>query len=435
MPSFLSRFQLAFWLLIFAALGLSLVARVPVAKAPDEAAHWEYVQHLATLHALPVFRNYIPPAPGYEFHQPPLYYLLCAPLWAATGAGVQNYACRLVSLLCGLLTLVFIWRAARVLFPDDIRIAHLATGFAALWPLLLGTSASSNNDALGALVCVALFERIALLFRRPLDDAIWRHALWIGVWAGIGALSKNTVLVVSMAAFGALLFGVRQERSSGEAVRALGVAIGAMLLLSGWWLWRNQMLYGDPLAYGVFSSAADAGTPGMVQFAQFGIATPLLYWRGLLLVLFATCWGIFGGSESARAQLKPLAPLPQWPDVPLLFLMLVCVLATLLMLAGSVKLGRKYLQREKTSRDDVWLWWSVGVALVFAAWLMFAIGHFSGAQARYLLPALLPLCVIGARAWIEIWRTPRAIWVSAVVFALTLLTLDVWNVVVWRTLV
>ena len=358
---------------------------------------------------------------------------LCAPLWAATGAGVQNYACRLVSLLCGLLTLVFIWRASRTLFPADIRIAHLSTGFAALWPLLLGVSASSNNDALGALVCAALFERIALLFRRPLDDAIWKHALWIGVCAGIGALSKNTVLVVAIATFGALLFGVRQTRSSAESVRALGIALGAMLLISGWWLWRNQILYGDPLAYGVFSSAASAVAPGLADFVAGGIPATI-YWRGLLIGLFATCWGVFGGPETARAQLKPFAPSPQLPDAPLSMAMLICALASLIMLFGTLKLARKYLQ-EQNERDGAWTWWAIGVALVFGAWLMFAIGYMAGAQARYLLPALLPLCVVGARAWIEIWRTPRAITISAIVFALTLLALDVWNVVAWRTLV
>lgn len=432
MSSFFSRFQLGIWLLIFAALGLALIARVPIARAPDEAAHWEYVEHLATLRTLPVFRNYVPPAPGYEFHQPPLYYALCAPLWAATGAGVQNYACRVVSLLCGLFTLVFIWRAARVLFPDDIRIAHLATGFAALWPVVLGVSASSNNDALGALVCAALFERIAQFFRRNPDDEIWKHALWIGMWAGIGVLSKNTVLTVSLAAFGALLFGVRQERSSGEAVRALGIAISVMLLVSGWWLVRNQNLYGDPLAYGVFSSAASAAAPGLTDFVAGGIPAAV-YWRGLLIILFATCWGIFGGPESAREQLKSLAPSPNWPDAPLSILLIICALSSLIMLVGTLKLGSSL--REANERDGVWTWWGVGAILVFAAWLMFAIGYMAGAQARYLLPALLPLCVVGARAWIEIWRTPRLIVASALVFGLVMLALDVWNLAIWRTLV
>ena len=67
---------------LYAALTLLLIARVPLgtANVPDEWAHFEYVEHLATRGTLPVFRPQGAPHPGYEFHQPPLYYALCAPL-------------------------------------------------------------------------------------------------------------------------------------------------------------------------------------------------------------------------------------------------------------------------------------------------------------------------------------------------------------------
>jgi hypothetical protein len=55
---------------------------------------------------------------------------VCAPLVAVLPAGAQFHATRFVSLLCGVLTLVLLWRSVRALWPDDPLLAALATGFA-----------------------------------------------------------------------------------------------------------------------------------------------------------------------------------------------------------------------------------------------------------------------------------------------------------------
>ena len=78
------RHPLFLSLLVFLALGAALIARVPLDKSPDESAHWQYIEYIAANHALPIFdgKTMFPPNPGYEFHQPPLYYALAAPGWA-----------------------------------------------------------------------------------------------------------------------------------------------------------------------------------------------------------------------------------------------------------------------------------------------------------------------------------------------------------------
>src|SRR3989442_8404486 len=123
-------------------------ARVPPYNAPDEPAHANYVREIAGRGALPVLR------PGdwdadllerlkaarfpagsdvsairYESHQPPLYYLLLAPLARATAGASERdqiVALRLGSAAIGLVALAAPYRAARTLIPCDRATALLA---------------------------------------------------------------------------------------------------------------------------------------------------------------------------------------------------------------------------------------------------------------------------------------------------------------------
>src|SRR3569833_2788100 len=63
---------------------------------PDENGHLLYIQQLVQGH-LPVFTT---AEAGPEYHQPPRYYLLCAPVYAATkgmGESTSRHAVRAVS--------------------------------------------------------------------------------------------------------------------------------------------------------------------------------------------------------------------------------------------------------------------------------------------------------------------------------------------------
>ncbi len=458
---------------VYVLLGLALAWQVPLAKAPDEAAHWEYIEHVATLRSLPVFAGAAPPAPGYEFHQPPLYYILCAPLWAASGAGVQNYWARVASLACGALTVWLVLLSARALFgfaERGERLARRAAMLCALWPLHLAVGASSNNDALGGLFCAALFYRLALLSRRA---PTVRDGVWIGVLCGLGLLSKSTTLTVATAAMLGLWHLARRAFASpqqeaqalepepaaepshpgrrtpqvlaatpgsanllAEPGRVLGAAAGASLLVCGWLLARNTVLYGDALALGAFSRAATSIGPGLAEFALAGVSA-VLYFRNLLVILFASAWGFYGGPNSALESLRPFTHRPAWPGGWLGLAALALMAASTYVLLRVLALGWRGLGRLRSgsgsARDWVWLWWSVGLGLVALAWLQFALAHFAGAQARYLHAALLPVCVLAARAWDDL---PRALRLPlGVGLGLVLLGLTLANVLGWQTLV
>ena len=162
-----ARSSIAWWVLLYVVLTAALLVRVRWAAAPDEAAHVSYVEFIASRGELPVFNpisQHDNPG-GYEFHQPPLYYAISAMGWRALPAGFQNYWCRLVSLICGALTVWLVGLACRrVLQPN---VATLATAFCALWPLHQAAGASSGNDAMAGLICAALLWSMTRLIDRP----------------------------------------------------------------------------------------------------------------------------------------------------------------------------------------------------------------------------------------------------------------------------
>ncbi len=415
------------FIVLYLALVAALIARVPPGAAPDEAAHVDYVKFIAEHHALPQFTGVAPPGYGYEFHQPPLYYMLCAPGALVFQGDAVVYWCRAVSALCGLGVLLFIGRAARRIFPERGAIALLATAVA-VWPLHLGVSAAAGNDALAGLFCAALFYLVA---RGSADGWLPRHAILAGLCAGLGLWTKTTTLPVSLAALGAAWdlsrrgWAARSGQLRAPVMMALTAALVAAPLLA-----RNQMLYGDPLGWKAFSQAATAGTPGFPLMSHLGISFGR-YARGILLILFCTAWGFFGGPNNAVNAIRPLAPSPKPLPLELLPLAAICALATVVVLRG--------LLRMRAAAPDeahalLWRWWFFGVLLIVLSWAQFAYAHFSGAQARYLHPALLPVCVAGGAAWCAA-LPGRARVFATLVFGAALLALALFNVFVWRTLV
>lgn len=405
----------------------TLILCVKPGHAPDEAAHVDYVKFIVQQQTLPVFRGAAPPQAGYEFHQPPLYYLACAPGATVFSGDALFLWCRTISALFGLGTLFCIGQAARILWPEKESIATTAGLVAAVWPFHLSVSASAGNDSAAGFFCAALFYLIA----RGVGQG-WsaRDALLAGLCAGLGVWAKTTTLPVSLAALGAAW----ELQRYGRAARWKGLPAPLTLVLVASVVamplfMRNQSLYGDPLGWQAFSQAATSGTPGYPQFSQAGFDF-ITYAYGILLILFCTFWGFFGGPDAASRALRPLNPKP-FP-VDLLPFALVCVLATIVAFSGLLLLRR----RDEWQEDSPLLlrWWLLGVAWVFLGWAQFAYNHFSGGQARYLHPALLPFCVLGVISWRTVFKGAFRV-ITGAIFLLTLLGLTLMNLFVWQTLV
>src|SRR6202162_3997951 len=119
-----SRLVLVLILIVYVWLGSLYAVHTPAWQVPDEPAHYNYIRAIVEQRALPVLQPgdydqaylerlkaelFPPDLPvtgiRYESWQPPLYYLLAAPIFAATGGSLV--AVRLFTLLlgCGVIVL------------------------------------------------------------------------------------------------------------------------------------------------------------------------------------------------------------------------------------------------------------------------------------------------------------------------------------------
>ena len=392
----LSLLILAYLLLAF---GYSAVTPAATADQhnPDENAHVQYVATLASGH-LPVFTD---AAHGYENHQPPLYYALCAPVYLAThgrGDAGATRALRVVSMLLGALLILVTYGTVRRLFPEEPALALGTAAFVALLPGNVALGASVTNDSLTTLViALALWQLVGLLRTLGPDvpPAVWRRrALWLGLTLGVGIWTKTLTLSLFPTVLVSLLWLARTGRVSGAvAAQAAGLAVGLGLLFGAPWLGRNTLLYGDPLAQNLLLNKLNNGESNVtldVMAYVFGGIGP--YFAKVAQWGFASFWG---GFDSMRLfwDMDPHKAHPNFgrgPTTTYLALLAVSAVA-----AVGLVLPRS---GSDAARQPALL--ALAAQAVFTGILFLDYNlHFFQAQGRYLYPALLPLAFFFVWGW------------------------------------
>ncbi len=366
---------------------------------PDEEAHIEYIEYLLNERRLPVFSD---PDASYEAHQPPLFYISCIPallLGSAVGdllnlpdhRAAITLALRAWCVLIGALVIWAVYALALRLFSGDGKKALLAAGCAALLPMHFVNLAGVTNDGLSELlvtVCLLWALKAAVSPER-------RVAVVLGLLIGVAMLVKSNSLFMLGVAIVAVVLGTQEEKDRSYRLRQMGQSLGLMLcatlLVCGWWLVRNQMLYGDPLAQKVFVElfSHDRATPQW--FLERGFA-PVVYLQLVLLGTILSFWGVFG---------QAIIFMPIW----------FYQMGLALTVAVLVGLGKSWW-RWRTSREDhpmaaAWLLCGVALLLVGLMYLRFNMTFYQ-AQARYLFTAIGPLAALFAAGWWSLWQSGDA---------------------------
>jgi 4-amino-4-deoxy-L-arabinose transferase-like glycosyltransferase len=305
------RAILALVVAVYAVLAVLYATRVPAFNAPDEPAHFNYIYSIAIGHRLPILQpgdydqallarlthDKFPPGEPiaslrYESHQPPLYYVLAAPvLVAAGGASLasQVVALRLFTALIGALFVLATYRLGRLVFPKSEAPALAVAAFVAFVPQHLFMSAAIDNDALAELILcltlIAAIEDVAAAGKA-------RRDLRAGILVGLAILTKLVAAVSAglvVAGFIGAAWLAPDRRAALRALPGRCVRSGLVALaLSGWWVARNLVIYGwkDPF--------------GLRRHAQVVVGQPLTghlglgLIRGMGLTLFHSFWGQFG---------------------------------------------------------------------------------------------------------------------------------------------
>ena len=379
----IGRFALPLLLLcylVFAAYHASLVptGQTGFQNAPDEAAHVLYARKLAA-GRLPTKESSASEPKGYEWHQPPLYYGLAALLLP-----LGEKAMRSASILCGLIGLLLIYRAARLLLPDEPIYALNAVGFSALLPTHIAITSTVNNDALLEVcfgwVLLLLFESLRSGF------TLWR-AGWLGLALGTALLTKATALLLLPIALLALLLFRRAGETPRSLLRGTGWTLTVMLAVCGWWLIRNGLLYGEPLPLRAFQESFTGTAQAGDMAAQLG------GWSGYFLLVgqwtFQSFWAVYGTMQDAERGI------PRFLE-PRLYL-LAGLLTLLSCLGLAVAHFRSKTDLNQTQRAMLWLLFAT-LGLVALSFFGFLLRYFQ-TQGRYLYPAMLPLSLLFALGW------------------------------------
>ena len=408
----------SFVVLIVAAylvIGALYAVKTPAWQAPDEPAHYNYVRYIVEHRALPVLRpgdydqkyneqfatpentSHLSIAPlRYESWQPPLYYVLAAPIYLATGGSLL--ALRLFSVALGGLLIVVAFLIVRQVAHDSPALALGTAAFVAFVPQHVAMMAGAQNDSLAELLLAAIVWQALRISGRSsqITNVQW---VSLGVLLGLALLTKGTIYIAVPLVAVVIWLAHRSQSAPRKWMwliqRGILVFGPALILGSLWWI-RNVVVYGWPdFLVSIRHTAVVVGQPTFAEWiAQYGWG---YYLRHFFVVTFQSFWGQFGWMG---------VPMPPRYYVALGALSLValagCVwysntqypIPNTQSFAPSVKLGIGYL-----------IFWVILAVLVYIYYNTTFVQH----QGRYLFPALIPIGLaftIGLRQWTRL--LPRA---------------------------
>jgi len=440
---------------LFIALAIAYSLASPLYESTDELRHFRYVRHLVVHRSLPVQR---PDAPRAQSHHPPLYYTLGAlvsewvpvaqevyyeppinPYWAYRywevsddnknqylhgddelfqegsfhGVALAVYVVRWMTVLIGAGVVWLTYRIGHEVFPDQPALAVGGAALVAFNPQFVYLSGAVNNDILAALCSAAVLLVCVRLVR---DGPSVRTDLTIGVLYGAGILTKSHLLALLGLIELAYVLAVWPARARTPTLphshtpnwraflRGNLVVMGLALLISGWWFWRNQVLYGEPTGFRRVTEL-------------WGVRDPLESWGTLVVELpyaWSSLWGRFGYGQ---------VPLPDGVYRGLAFVAAAGVMGLILLVC---RLARHHIRSAIPNSQLLLL--LTDVLLFVAVLFAYILVSPAGAMGRFLfpcLPAFALLLLVGLSQFF-----PRCLtWAASLVVTVGMAALAVYALV------
>ena len=415
-------FSVVLIIVAYLATGILYAANTPPWQAPDEPAHYNYIKYLAENHRFPVLQmgdyphDYLeeikarrfPPEMSieplrYEFHQPPLYYVLAAVVYKLFGGSLLPL--RLFSVLLGCCLLWVAYHIAKEVFPGDEALALGTTAFVAFVPMHVAITAAVNNDTLAELILAVILWMLVRyvklvgwsdgrmvawsketpdhstkdhLTTRPMGgraEGIGRF-VGLGLLMGLGLLTKITTLVVIPVALVAVVVkeGRLEQRRKSVFIRCFLLLAFCFLLVLPWFL-RSASVYGglDILGMQKHDAIVEHQPRTVEWLAQFG-ATGLA--KEFILTTFRSFWAVFGWMGILVDQRIYL------------ILALLCAVVGL----GLVLFVIKSVRRRTLSSSQRTVLGLLALSAFFTllSYIWYNL-KFVQHQGRYLFPALIPI--------------------------------------------
>lgn len=411
--------QLWLLLILFALTAGYFSIRVPAFETPDEFQHYAFVQHLVTWYDLPQSEPDTPGLWRQQGVQAPLYYMGGALLtfWIDQSEFPQtayrvNYFARLgqtqaqdnrnfflphaddgwpwrkeflalhilrfYSVCLSCVALYAIYRFVR-LFLDRDR-ALLGVAVCAFIPQFVFISGAASNDNLVMAMVTLFLWQLAVFVQAGRETepaerarALYPLAIRLGIVLAAALLAKLSALGLIGVAGLALGWIAWRQREARLLWTLGGRVFIPALLLAGWWFGRNVWMYGDPLAWNIWTANITLRTSPLT-LGQLQAELPLL---------FQSFWGLFGWLT---------APYPPFIYTILGGLTALVLVAFGIWLVRAIRTLDPSLYLLENTRffqaSLAWIW--LGVLVI--SWLRFMLVA-TAAQGRYFFPALPALAL------------------------------------------
>jgi 4-amino-4-deoxy-L-arabinose transferase-like glycosyltransferase len=197
-------------------------------------SHGSVVQFLVDHHTFPLVGQ------EHEAHNPPLYYLLAAPILAWTGSmkAVQS-----LSLIFSLATL---WILLKLIYDSGLIPNPSARFYTALLvcllPQFLFFSLYVSNDGLAILIGATL----SLLTWRYVRDPSWKQLLLLALTLALGLLTKTTFVAAFPVLLALVFWHPREKRRGWTGLLRADVFLIIVVALGSYKFLDNAARYRDP---------------------------------------------------------------------------------------------------------------------------------------------------------------------------------------------
>lgn len=416
-----TRWALPLLLAVYVVVATLYAVSTPAWQAPDEPAHYNYVRFLAEQHRFPVLKLGDYPAAyledlkaarfplemsiapvRYEFHQPPLYYMLAVPIYRLFCGDLV--ALRMLSVALGGLLLIIVHGVVQVLAPDRPGLALGAAAFVGFLPMHVTMMSSVNNDALAELLLAIVLLLSLRYLALPASQSAEPHPgllqtthdrilVLLGITSGLGLLTKTSVYIaVPLVLLAIAARTLRQAASQLARARpgrsVILYLVSAVGLGLPWWL-RNLVVYGAGNLNFLGLGRHEQVVVGQLRTAEFvaenGFGRLV---SDFFLTSFRSFWGQFGWMGVMLDQRLYQA------------LAILSALAILGFVAWLARVWQQSAQYPRWKREGGVLL-AVSGSLTAASYVWYNAG-FLQHQGRYLFPALVPIGLAAALGWREV---------------------------------
>lgn len=244
-PSYVRLALLVLW----AVLAANNMFKIKYWVGYDIMEHIEYIAFIVAKGSLPLASD------GWEMIQPPLNYILSVPIFYALMIKklelpwiVQTL--RIIPIICGLLQIEIVYRAARLVFAQrkDMQIIAIVTG--SLLPMHTYMCQVVGNEPLaGCFISLLILFCMSLVMPGQKEHGPGFFVLMGFVW-GLALLAKMTAVLLAPVLIIAVLVHTRAvKKPLMSAVPSTVTVFGFSILTAGWYYFRNYIEFGNPIPF------------------------------------------------------------------------------------------------------------------------------------------------------------------------------------------